>query len=115
MRVLLVEDNALNAELFVAAVETDGHSVTIERDGMSGRERALHEDFDLIVLDIQMPGMNGIDVLRSLRAAGLTTRVYALSAAALPDQIAAALAAGFDDYLAKPISPKALRARLRAR
>lgn len=113
MRLLVVDDSAMNVEFVVDALEKDGHAVAIERDGVSGRDRALAERFDLILLDIQMPGLDGVAVLRELRERGMRTPIVALSAAAMPEQIARGLAAGFDDYLVKPISLQALRDAVR--
>lgn len=109
MRILLVEDDPKNVELFQAALE-DQHEVVVERDGVAGRERALAEPFDLILLDIQLPKMNGIDVCRSLRASGLVVPIVALSASVLPDEVARIKAADFSRFLSKPISPPSLRA-----
>ena len=113
MRLLVVDDSAMNVEFLVDALATDGHAVAVERDGVSGRDRALAERFDLILLDVQMPGLDGIAVLRELRERGVTTPILALSAAAMPEQIARGRAAGFDDYLTKPISLQALRDAVR--
>lgn len=113
MRLLVVDDSAMNVEFVVDALEKDGHAVAIERDGVSGRDRALAERFDLILLDIQMPGLDGVAVLRELRERGMRTPIVALSAAAMPEQIALGLAAGFDDYLVKPISLQVLRDAVR--
>ena len=68
MRVLLVEDETMNAELFVDALEPDRHEVVVERDGVAGLARARSERFDLIVLDIDLPRMSGTEICRSLRA-----------------------------------------------
>lgn len=113
MRLLLVDDNAMNVELFVDILEGDGHHVSVERDGVSGRDRALRETFDLVVLDVQLPRLDGLSVCRELRGAGLTTPIVALSSSAMPDQIERGRNAGFDDYLTKPISPAALRDAVR--
>ena len=110
---LLVDDNAMNVELFVAALETDGHEVVVERDGPSGRERALRERFDVFILDIQLPGIDGYAICRDLRAAGVRSPILALSSAAMTDQIERGMASGFDRYLTKPISPSALREAVR--
>jgi CheY-like chemotaxis protein len=109
MRILLVEDDPKNVELFQAALE-DQHEVVVENDGVTGRERALAETFDLILLDIQLPKMNGIDVCRSLRASGLQVPIVALSASVLPDEVARIKGADFSRFLSKPISPPSLRA-----
>lgn len=113
MRVLLVDDNVMNLELFGDALETDGHEVLVERDGPSGRERALRERFDIVILDIQLPGMDGYAICRDLRAAGVGGPIVALSSSAMADQVQRGLAAGFDAYLTKPILPSALRAAVR--
>lgn len=113
MRVLLVEDEAMNADLFVDALEPDRHEVTVERDGVDGLVRAGSESFDLIVLDIDLPRMNGVEICRSLRANGASTPIIALSASVLPSEMAEGLGAGFDAYLTKPIAPAALREAVR--
>jgi len=113
MRILLVEDDLKNVELFQAALE-DEHEVVVERDGVAGQQRALAEVFDLILLDIQLPKRSGIDVCRSLRAAGLRVPIVALSASVLPDEVARIKDADFSRFLSKPISPPALRAAVHA-
>lgn len=109
MRILVVDDNAANVEYFADTLESAGHDVTVERNGPRGRQRALAEAFDLIILDIQLPGMSGDVVCRDLRHAGRRSPIVALTSAAMPDQIARGTSAGFDAYLTKPISPSALR------
>jgi two-component system capsular synthesis sensor histidine kinase RcsC len=112
MRILLVEDDPKNVELFVASLE-DEHELSVERDGLAGERRALSERFDLILLDIQLPGRNGIDVCRSVRAGGVRTPIVALSASVLPDEVARIKEVEFSRFLSKPISPAALRAAVR--
>lgn len=114
MRILLVDDDELNLELFAATLGGDGHDVMIERTGPSGEARALAETFDLILLDIQLPGRSGIDVCRALRASGVRAPIIALSASVLPAEIAKTKDAGFARFLAKPIAPAELRAAVRA-
>jgi DNA-binding response OmpR family regulator len=109
MRVLIVDDNAMNVEFFQAALGASGHDVSVERDGRRGRDRAVADRFDVILLDIQIPELDGAELCRELRIAGVVTPILALSAAAMPQQIARGKAAGFDEYLTKPISPAALR------
>ena len=109
MRLLIVDDNAMNVEFFQDTLEAAGHVVVIERDGRRGLARAVADPFDVILLDIQMPQLDGAAVCRELRVAGVATAILALSAAAMPEQIAQGKAAGFDEYLTKPISPAALR------
>jgi CheY-like chemotaxis protein len=102
----------MNVELFESALESDGHEIVTAPDGVAGEERAS-EQFDLILLDIQMPKKNGLEVCRSLRARGLRIPIVALSASVLPDEVARTKAAGFDVFLSKPISPRDLRAAVR--
>ncbi|HVD50599.1 MAG TPA: response regulator [Candidatus Udaeobacter sp.] len=112
MRILLVEDDPMNVELFESALESDGHEIVTERDGVAGEKRAS-DRFDLILLDIQLPKMDGLEVCRSLRARGLRMPIVALSASVLPEEIARTKSAGFDIFLSKPISPRDLRAAVR--
>jgi DNA-binding response OmpR family regulator len=112
LRILLVEDDAMNVELFESALAAEGHEVVTERDGLSGERRAS-EEFDLILLDIQLPRKNGLEVCRSLRARGLRIPIVALSASVLSEEVSRTTAAGFDLFLAKPISPRDLRAAVR--
>jgi CheY-like chemotaxis protein len=112
LRILLVEDDPMNVELFESALESDGHDVVTERDGVAGEERAS-EPFDLILLDIKLPKKSGLDVCRSLRARGLRIPVFALSASVLAEEVARTKAAGFDVFLSKPISPRDLREAVR--
>ncbi len=112
MRILLVEDDPMNVELFETALEGEGHEIVTERDGAAGERRAS-DRFDLILLDIQMPKKNGLDVCRSLRARGLRVPIVALSASVLPEEVERTKAAGFDAFLSKPISPRDLRDAVR--
>ena len=113
MRLLLVDDNELNLELFSDALASDGHEVVTENDALRGQRRALAEPFDLIILDIQMPGADGYTVCRALRGSGVSGPIVALSSDALPQHVAEGERAGFDTYLTKPISPAELRAAVR--
>ncbi len=110
MRLLLVEDDALNVELFQEMLDGEGHEIIVERDGRAGRARALRETFDLILLDIHLPGTHGDALCAELRAAGLKTPIVALSASAMAHEKERIRAAGFDAYLTKPIRAAELRA-----
>ncbi len=112
MRILLIEDDPMNVELFESALETDGHEIVTERDGVAGEQRAS-DRFDVILLDIQLPKKDGLEVCKSLRARGLRMPIVALSASVLPEEIARTKAAGFDIFLSKPISPRDLRNAVR--
>jgi DNA-binding response OmpR family regulator len=104
----------MNVELFSDVLESDGHEIVVERDGVAGRDRALAEKFDLVILDIQLPRMDGHEICRDLRAAGNTGPIVALTSSAMPDQVKRGTETGFDAYLTKPISPQALRKAVRA-
>lgn len=109
MRLLLVEDNAMNGELFVEALESDGHEVVVERDGRAGLARARAEDFDIVFLDVHLPEIMGDQVCRELKAAGYRAPIVALTAAVMPEDVERSAEAGFDAHLGKPISPASLR------
>jgi CheY-like chemotaxis protein len=112
LRILLVEDDPMNVELFESALESDGHEIVTEKDGLAGERRAS-DRFDLILLDIQLPKKSGLEVCRSLRARGLRIPIVALSASVLPEEVARTKSAGFDMFLSKPISPRDLRDAVR--
>ena len=114
MRILLVEDNAMNVEFFRDALEGEGHEIVVEREGDTGEQRARDERFDLLILDVRLPGRSGEEVCRRLRAEGMRVPILGLSSDAMPDQISRGIAAGFDKYLTKPISAADLRAAVRA-
>ena len=107
MRILLADDNEMNVEFFLAALE--GHDVAVERDGASALATALRGGFDLLLLDVQMPGKSGIEVCRALRGAGVRVPILAVTADAMAADRDHGLAAGFSEYLTKPITPAALR------
>lgn len=114
VRILLADDDRLNLELYVDVLEDDGHEVHVEATGDAALSRALASSFDVVLLDIQMPGLDGNEVCRRLRAAGYHGPIAALSAAALPDNVRRGEAAGFDAYLTKPLLPRHLLAAVAA-
>lgn len=99
----------MNAELFIAILEPEGHEIVVETTGPAGRERAAAEAFDLIVLDIQLPGLSGDLLCIELKRAGIRTPIVAVTASAMPEQLQRVRAAGFDVCLTKPIDPGELR------
>lgn len=109
MRILHVEDNALNGAFFCDVLRDDGHEVVLVTTGPAGREAATLGTFDLIVLDIGLPGLRGDALCRELRARGLRTPVVALTASAMPDEMIAIGSAGFDECMTKPVAPEDLR------
>lgn len=111
-RVLLVEDNPINAMLARALLTREGCSI----DHASGGEEAIAAvkvgAYDLILMDMRMPGMSGEDAARELRRMGVTAPIVALTANAFDEDRRLCLAAGMNDFLVKPLSPDALRAML---
>jgi len=95
-------------------LEDENHSVTVAGDGLEGIHAAETLNLDAIVLDVMMPGMSGIDLVRRLRAAGRQTPVLMLTARDAAQDIVRGLDAGADDYLTKPFAFRVLLARLRA-
>lgn len=114
MRVLLVEDDAALADGIRVALKPEGYTVDWLHDGASALHALLHESFDVAVLDLGLPRMDGIDVLKRLRASTKATPVLVLTARDATDERIAGLDAGADDYLGKPFEVGELKARLRA-
>ncbi|GAC01653.1 putative two-component response regulator [Gordonia namibiensis NBRC 108229] len=111
---LVVDDDIRAAETVRRMLVSDGWAVTMAFDGPEGLWRATEGSYDVIVLDIMMPGMNGYRVLQSLREREIWTPVMMLSAKDGEYDQAEALDCGADDYLVKPFSVVVLKARLRA-
>jgi two-component system, OmpR family, response regulator len=114
MRVLIVEDEAKMAGLLGRGLEREGMAVDLAVDGEEGLWRAEAVEYDAIVLDLMLPGIDGLEVCRRLREAGVWSPILMLTARdAVRDRIAG-LDRGADDYLTKPFSYAELLARLRA-
>jgi CheY-like chemotaxis protein len=111
-RVLLAEDNAINAMLGRALLEREGCTVDRVQTGPQALEAATTQGYDLILLDLRMPGMDGLQVARAVREAGVRTPIAALTADAFEDTRRMCLDAGMDDFLTKPLDSSALRAVL---
>jgi two-component system, OmpR family, response regulator MprA len=114
MNVLVVDDDSAIREALDRALRANGYDVALANDGTEALEAVDSASFDAVVLDVLMPGRNGIEVCRSLRNAGNRVPVLILTARdAVPDRVAG-LEAGADDYLVKPFALEELIARLRA-
>ncbi|WP_374658038.1 ATP-binding protein [Phenylobacterium sp.] len=114
-RLLVVDDTAINRELIGAMLAPFGHRVVEADGGAQGVAIAETEDFDLILMDLQMPNMDGLAATRAIRqGAGPNRRtpILAISANVLPAQVASCLAAGMNDHIAKPIRPAELLAKV---
>jgi two-component system response regulator QseB len=114
MRLLVVEDDRMIGESVRAALRQDGYAVDWVRDGASADAAARDEHYDLVLLDLGLPGKGGLDILRGLRARGEATPVLVMTARdAIGDRVTG-LDAGADDYLVKPFDLDELLARIRA-
>ncbi|HLZ70364.1 MAG TPA: response regulator transcription factor [Dehalococcoidia bacterium] len=111
---LVVEDEARLARLIKRVLEEEGHVVDLAHDGDTAQELGQAPGFDAIVLDVLLPGRNGFDVCRELRAAGVQTPVLMLTARGAVEDRVVGLDAGADDYLTKPFAFEELLARIRA-
>src|SRR2546423_1543627 len=114
MRILIVEDELPVARQIASALTEAGHDPRRVHDGEATLEEATRGPFDLIVLDIRLPGIDGFEVLRRLRAQHLASRVLLLTARGAVDDRVTGLQLGADDYLPKPFAMQELVARVRA-
>ncbi|MFG1643511.1 response regulator transcription factor [Amycolatopsis sp. NPDC049252] len=113
-RVLLADDDRAIRESLVRALDLEGYHVTEVTDGVSALATARKDDFDVLILDVMMPGVDGLGVCRVLRAEGDQTPILMLTARVETADRVAGLDAGADDYLPKPFELDELLARLRA-
>ncbi len=114
MRILIVEDDRRLARQLKKGLDEQGHSATLAFDGIEGLAAAELSEFEVLVLDVMLPGMDGLAIVRRLRENRIGTPILLLTARDTPDDVIAGLDAGADDYLTKPFSFKILVARLRA-
>ena len=114
MNVLIVEDERLLAELLRKALEKDNHGVAVSHDGVEGLAIAEQYEFDVIVLDIMLPKLDGFEVARRLRQRGRNTPILMLTARDSVPDIVKGLDLGANDYLSKPFALEEFFARLRA-
>jgi DNA-binding response OmpR family regulator len=114
MRILVVEDDVQLAKQVASALTEAGHDAVIVHNGERALDKAKETPFDLIMLDIILPGMDGFDVLRHLRSQHMTTRVLMLTAKGEVKDRVTGLQLGADDYLPKPFVMRELVARVNA-
>jgi len=114
VRILLIEDEKSLRDGIVDLFKGDGHAVTAAADGVTGLETGLRELFDLVVLDLMLPRLDGMDVCRRLRAARPGMPILILTARGSEDDKVRGLVEGADDYVTKPFSARELLARVRA-
>ena len=114
MKLLVVEDEKKIANLINNGLREQGYTVDVFHDGVEGLKQATSQPYDAIVLDIMLPGLDGLSVLRSLREKKIATPVMILTARGEVNERVDGLHAGADDYMSKPFSMDELVARLRA-
>jgi len=112
MRILIVEDEARIADFLQRGLRAEGHFCVVANDGEAGLSLALEGDFDLILLDMMLPGIHGRDVCQQLRMNKINTPLIILSAMDSLDDVIAGLRMGADDYMTKPFSFEELLARV---
>lgn len=114
MRILVVEDDKKVASFLEQGLREDGYSVDVTHDGTEGESMAHINDYDLLILDVMLPGKNGVDIVRALRREDTPVPVLLLTARDAAEDMVRGLDAGADDYLTKPFRFEVLLARVRA-
>jgi len=112
-KILLIEDETNVVNLLKRGLEEEGYEISVAMDGVSGYEMAGNHIFDLMIIDIMLPGMNGIDICRKLRQQKNSTPILLLTALGSTENIVTGLDSGADDYLVKPFNFAELLARMR--
>lgn len=113
MKILLIEDEPKLVSIIQRDLTAEGHELSVALDGTTGLEMAIKMDFQLIILDIMLPGINGIEVCRRLRQANQQAAILMLTALGTTENIVVGLDSGADDYMVKPFSLAELNARIR--
>ncbi|MCE7065360.1 response regulator transcription factor [Dyadobacter sp. CY326] len=113
MKLLLIEDEPSVISLIQRSLSAAGHEITVAMDGRSGLEMASQHVFDMIILDLMLPVINGMEVCRKIRSSGSVTPILMLTALGTTENIVSGLDAGADDYLTKPFKLAELEARIR--
>lgn len=112
-KILLIEDEAAVVNLLKRGLEEENYIISVAMDGLSGFDMATKHAFDALLVDIMLPGMNGIEICRKLRAQKVATPIVMLTALGSTENIVTGLDSGADDYLVKPFNFAELLARLR--
>jgi DNA-binding response OmpR family regulator len=113
-RLLLIEDDVTIGEVLTSSLRAHGHEVSWEQTGLHGLDRAANAEFDLVLLDLGLPDLDGVEVCRRLRAEQPGTVLVMLTARTTEMDVVVGLEAGADDYLTKPVRLTELHARIRA-
>ncbi|HJU46270.1 MAG TPA: response regulator transcription factor, partial [Chitinophagaceae bacterium] len=114
MKILLAEDDVSLASIMHKGLSEKGYEVSVAQDGNTALSMALDHPFRLIILDIMLPGINGVEVCRQLRKSNLSLPIIMLTALGTTENIVAGLDSGADDYLVKPFRFAELEARIRS-
>lgn len=114
MKILIVDDDKKIADFIKRGLEEEGYEITVVYNGQQAIETALQQHFDLLILDVMLPGKDGLSVVSELRRNNVTSAVLMLTAKDSTQDIVAGLDAGSDDYLTKPFAFAELSARVRA-
>ena len=117
LRILLAEDNLVNQKVAMGMLGKMGHRITLATNGLEALEQWRQGDFDLILMDVQMPEMNGLQATTQIRreeAIGAYVPVVAMTASAMSEDRDRCLAAGMDDFVSKPVSSKVLEQMITA-
>jgi DNA-binding response OmpR family regulator len=113
-RILVIEDDMTIGEVLTSSLRAHGHEVSWEQTGLQGLDRAANAEFDLVLLDLGLPDLDGVEVCRRLRAEQPGTVLVMLTARTTEMDVVVGLEAGADDYLTKPVRLTELHARIRA-
>ena len=114
MKILVIEDEPKVASFIKQGLEEQSNNVTVAYDGFFGHKLATENEFDVIVLDLMIPYINGLDLCKKLREEGIKTPILILTALGTTDDKVTGLETGADDYMVKPFEFKELVARIRA-
>lgn len=114
MHILIVEDEQRLAYLLRRVLQEERHTVDVANDGLSGLDLALSDSYDAVILDLMLPGMNGLEICRQMRAEQIMTPVLMLTARGAVEDRVTGLNVGADDYLTKPFAMEELLARVKA-
>jgi two-component system, sensor histidine kinase and response regulator len=118
LRILLAEDNRVNQKVAMGMLGKMGHRITLATNGLEALEQWRQGDFDLILMDVQMPEMNGLQATLQIRreeAIGAHVPIVAMTASAMSEERDRCLAAGMDDFISKPVSFKVIEQMITAR